>query len=492
MTESTTSDARSRPTRTEILSIVVACGCLAVAVLFQPPSGLSRSGLIALGIFGFGLVLWQSEAVPHVVTSLLVVGFLYAFGTVSTFEAAATGFASTLFFFFFALLVLGHAISKVGLDARVARRLLASASTPRASFRQTSRYVLALSFLMPSALARMVAFTPIIEEVADIYDLDADHPFRTSSFLLLGQLNPIASMSLMTGGGLPIIGAQLIQTSGYTINWITWALYMIPPAVFIYVVGVISLEWLHPIASDSGRRTTDGDGRAGTDKDGRPETDGDGAVDDPEPITRDQWAVGLVMGATLLSWAASPFLGIPTVLPAIVAVGVLSLPAVGVLDVEDMTEVSWGVLFLIGGMFSLIDVLEATGAFEWLVAVGSAVIPFGAFAPATIVIVLLALVLGIRLLFPSGSACLIVVVPILVTFARTYDLNGLFLSLSAVVVAGSTVLVPLHVPPALLAFNRGHVDTREVFALGVVTILAAIVAIAGAWLVYWPLVEAVL
>ncbi|WP_280536308.1 SLC13 family permease [Halopenitus sp. POP-27] len=483
-----------------MLSIVAACGCLGAAVLFEPPSGLSRSGLIALGIFGFGLVLWQSEAVPHVVTSLLVVGFLYAFGTVSTFEAAATGFASTLFFFFFALLVLGHAISKVGLDARVARRLLASASTPRASFRQTSRYVLALSFLMPSALARMVAFTPIIEEVADIYDLDADHPFRTSSFLLLGQLNPIASMSLMTGGGLPIIGAQLIQTSGYTINWITWALYMIPPAVFIYVVGVISVERLHPIASDSGRRTTDGGGRSGTDEDGRPGTDedgrsgtdGDDAIDDPEPITRDQWAVGLVMGATLLSWAASPFLGIPTVLPAIVAVGVLSLPAVGVLDVEDMTEVSWGVLFLIGGMFSLIDVLEATGAFEWLVAAGSAVIPFDAFAPATIVIVLLALVLGIRLLFPSGSACLIVVIPILVTFARTYDLNGLFLSLSAVVVAGSTVLVPLHVPPALLAFNRGHVDTREVFALGVVTILAAIVAIAGAWLVYWPLVEAVL
>lgn len=452
-------------------SIVIALGCLAYGVFATPPTGLSHAGLLTLGVFGFGLILWQSKAIPLVTTGLLVVGLLYAFGVADSFGEATSGFSSTLFFFFFSILILGRSISKVGLDMHVARRLLATSSTPQTSLHQLGKYVLLLSFIMPSGLARMVAFMPIIDEVRNMYGLDRESPFATSSFLLLGQLNPIASMSLMTGGGLSIIGAQLIHTAGYTVNWLDWIAYMLPPTIFIYVLGFLAVAWLYPPMGGDNPRHMQRDTRS------------------TEPLTRPQRAVMLVMGGTLLAWAVGSFLQLPTLLPAIVAVGLLAAPPVRVLGPEDFSTISWGILFLVGSMLSLIEVLEATGTFEWLIEAVSGVILFGAFDAPTAVAVLLAIVVGMRLLFPTGSTCLLVMIPIVISFGRTYDLNVLYLSLSTVLLVGSTVLVPLHLPPSLLAYNRGFVDSREVFVYGLCTLVFAVLSVCVAWSIYWPFVE---
>lgn len=472
MTTDTSDDLA--PSTLQYVSIVLAVVCLVYGIFAPPPAGLSSEGLLALGVFGFGLILWQSKAIPLVATSLLVIGFLYAFGIVGSFKEATSGFSSTLFFFFFTILTLGHSITKVGLDMYVARRLLAMASTPQASHRQLGKYVLLLSFIMPSGLARMVAFTPIIDEMRRMYDLDRESSFATSSFLILGQLNPIASMALMTGGGLSIIGAQLIQTAGYEFDWLDWIVYMLPPTVFVYAIGFLAVSWLHPPTGidriDDPHRVTSSD----------------------ENLTTSQWMVMVVMGGTLLAWAVGSFLELPTLLPAIIAVGLLSLPPVRVLDSEDFSTISWGILFLVGSMLSLIEALEATGTFEWLIDVVSSVIPFGTIGVPTTVAILLVIVVGMRLLFPTGSTFLIVMVPIVISFGRTYDLNVLYLSLSTVLLAGSTVLVPFHLPPSLLAYNQGFVNTRQVFVYGLCTLTIAVLGICIAWWLYWPFVETVL
>jgi anion transporter len=472
-----TTDSFSGASSLQYLSLLLAVSCLAYGLLAEPPTDLSARGFTALTVFNFGLALWQSKVVPYIVTSLLVIGLLFALGTVGSFQEATTGFASTLFFFFFSILVLGHAISKVGLDTLVAQQLLATSTTPRTSVRQLAKYVLALSFVMPSALARMVAFSPVVGEVADIYDLDRDDGFTTTSFLLLGQLNPIASMSLMTGGGLPIIGAQLIQTAGYPIDWIDWALYMIPPTLFVYSFAFVALERLYPATTGVVRSQP---------------TDGGRDIVERQSMTREQRTVGVVMVATLVAWAVTPFLGVPTVLPAIVAVAVLAAPRVRVLGSDDLTEVSWGILFLIGTMFSLIEVLDATGAFDWLIGTVSGVVPFASFSTLTVAAVLLAFVVVMRMLFPSGSACLLVVIPIIVSFGQVYELNVLYLSFSAVLLVGSTVLIPLHIPPSLLAYNWGYVDTNEVLTYGLCNLVFAGVSVCLAWFVYWPFLESTL
>lgn len=462
-------------TRFQYLSLFFALAFISYGFFAQPPNNLTREGLLTLTVFGFSLLLWQSKVIPHVATSLLAVGFLYGFGIAPTFQAATIGFASTLFFFFLTILILGHSIAKVNLDRRVAYRVLASSSTPKTTLRQLGKYVLALALIMPSGLARMVAFTPIVNEVRDIYGLDRSSPFITSSFLLLGQLNPIASMALMTGGALPIIGAELMQTAGYPIDWLGWAVYMIPPVLLIYILGFYAVERLHT-PSLKASQTNAGEMNPTVVSDS---------------LSREQYIVGVVMCATLLAWATGSLVGLPTVLPAILAVGVLSAPRVRVLMVEDLTNVNWGILFIIGAMLSLIEGLEATGAFTWLIAGISSIIPFDTYSAMIMITVLFSLLIVMRLLFPNGSTCLIVMLPVMISFGQTYDLNVLYISLSTVLLVGSTVLLPVHLPPALLAHNGGYVEIRHIFVYGLSTLGFALISVSLAWTVYWPFLESI-
>ncbi|WIV67600.1 SLC13 family permease [Natrialbaceae archaeon AArc-T1-2] len=464
--------ARYTTSRLQKLSIVVAVAFLVCGLVFPPPADLSREALITLGVFGFGLVLWQSKAIPLVATSLLVVGLLYAFGVTESFQAATIGFASTLFFFFFTILLLGHSISKVDLDAHVAQRLLETSTTPQTSLHQLGKYLLVMAFVVPSGLARIVSFTPVIEKVGERYGLGRDAEFTTASFLVLGQLNPMMSIMLMTGGGISIIGSQLIDTAGYPITWTEWALYMIPPTLIVFGLGFAAITKLHPPRTNASQL---------------PDTNHRDTSQ--SQLNRDQRIVAIVMGVTLLLWAVGSFVGLPTVLPAILAVAALSAPYVQVLTVEDFAEISWGILFLIGAMLSLIEVLEETGAFEWLIDGISMAFPFDAVGSVGVVALLIAIVVIVRLLFPNASTSLIVLMPMIISFGQLYDVNVLYLSLSVVITVGSTALLPIHMPPALLAYNAGYVSIRDVFGYGLVMMAAAVLSICFAWTIYWPILE---
>lgn len=466
----------------QLILLAGAIAAVGYATYASPPPGLSPAAQQTLGIFLFGLLLWQGEVIPYTVSSLLVVGLLYGLGIVSSFEAAAVGFSSTLFVFFFTLLVLGGMVTKVDLDRWLARRLLDVSSSPKASLRRLGRYVLALAFIMPSGLARMVAFTPIVERINDTYGIDRTSEFLTPAFLVLGQLNSIASMTVMTGGGLSIIGAGVISAAGYPIDWVDWLIYMAPPTMAIYAMGFFTVDRLYDVSeSDYAARNRGAQSNGGA-------PDEAIAEDDAGPLSRDQRIVAAVMGATLVAWVVGSVFDVPAVLPPIFAMAVLSAPGVRILGADDVKRINWGILFLIGAMLSLVEVLEETGAFEWIISLISQLVAFDALSSVSIVGVLLTFVVAFRLLFPSGSTCLIVVLPIIIQFGQTYDIHVPSLALSAVLVIGSMVLIPLHLPPALLAFNRGHVDSRDVLLVGLCTLGYALVTIALAWTVYWPIV----
>lgn len=96
-----------------------------------PPAELTVAQQRVLAVFLFALLLWPTKPVQYVVSSLLSVTLPFALGTIDSFAAATTGYASTLVFFLLSLLILGSAVASVGLDRQLARRLLPAESTPR-------------------------------------------------------------------------------------------------------------------------------------------------------------------------------------------------------------------------------------------------------------------------------------------------------------------------------------------------------------------------
>ncbi|WP_424004682.1 SLC13 family permease [Haloarcula salina] len=463
--------------------LVAAAALLGYGLVGPTPAGMSPAIRRVLSVFLLALVLWLTEPVPYVVSSALSVTLLYALGVADTFAAAATGYASSLVFFLLLLLLLSNSISSVGLDRRVAQRLLAGEQTPRQTYRSLAAHVLMLAAFVPSAMARAVTFIPIVERLVDAYGLGEGSGFERGSFLLLGHVNPIASMALMTGGGMALVTSEIVTASVRPVTWVEWAVLMIPPTLALFGLGTVAAAAFSSVDGETTVATADGSG-APT---GESSPLGDPAAE-AAGSTREQRIVAVVMAATVLAWIVGSFVGIPTVVPAAVAVFALSLPGVGVIGTEDVRDVSWGVVFLIGAMLSILDVMESTGTLDYVVETLTRAVPFAALAHWQVVAVLLALAVGIRVLFSTASAAIVVTLPIVLEFADAFGVARVPLALSVLLVVGATTILPFNTSAVLVSMDRGPLSHRDVVSFGLVTMALSLVVVAASWLLYWPLV----
>ncbi|MFC7044780.1 SLC13 family permease [Halobacteriaceae archaeon GCM10025711] len=160
-----------------------------------------------------------------------------------------------------------------------------------------------------------------------------------------------------------------------------------------------------------------------------------------------------------------------------------------VIDADDVKQVSWGVLLLFGAMLSLIEILNETGAIAWVVDQLLTAVPLRTLPTPAGVAVLLGAVIFIRLFFSTASACLAVSLPIVLATADPLGVSPLLAALAVVILVGSTSVLPFHMPPVLIVAERGPVGTRDVFTVGLSTLVAALVAIVLAWTFYWPMLD---
>lgn len=431
-----------------------------------------------LAIFLLTVSLWLTKPIPFELSSLLGVTLLYALGVTSTFREAVIGFASTLVFFLFLLFLLGSSIAKVDLDKRVARRLLSSTSTPRQSVRSLAGGVLGLAYLMPSAVARAVTFIPVIRSIRNTYGLDRTSNFERSSFLVIGHVNPIASMGLMTGGGMAIITSQVIQSSVRPITWVEWAVFMIPPTILLYGLCAFTAVRIYPIDDTTNV----------ADREQNEEVIRTTETAERERLTRDQWIVLCVMIGTVTAWIVGSFVGIPTIIPAVLAVTILASPGVNIITTDDIKGVSWGILFIIGAMFSILETMGTTGTLTFLINKITATVPFDAMSDWQTVFALLALAVVIRIWFSTASAAITVTLPIILRFGDRLGVPQLYLALSVLLVVGSTTFMPFNTTSVLLSFDEGPLTVRDVFLFGAITMVYAFLVVAISWNVYWPFV----
>ena len=462
--------------------LVAAALVLGYGIAGPTPPGMSPSIRRVLSVFLLALVLWLTEPVPYVVSSAFSVTLLYALGVVDTFAAAATGYASSLVFFLLLLLLLSNSISSVGLDRRVAQRLLAGEQTPRQTHRSLAAHVLLLAAFVPSAMARAVTFIPIVERLVDAYGLGEGSGFERGSFLLLGHVNPIASMALMTGGGMALVTSEIVTATVRPVTWVEWAALMLPPTLALFGLGTVAAAAFSSVDGETTVAAADGSGSLAADSSslgsGTPAEAGS---------TREQRLVAGVMGATVLAWIVGSFVGVPTVVPAAAAVFALSLPGVGVIGTEDVRDVSWGIVFLIGAMLSILDVMEATGTLDYVVETLTRAVPFAALAHWQVVAVLLGLAGGIRVLFSTASAAIVVALPIVLEFGDAFGVARVPLALSVLLVVGSTTILPFNTSAVLVSMDRGPLTHRDVVSFGLVTMALSLVVVAASWLFYWPI-----
>jgi di/tricarboxylate transporter len=259
---------------------------------------------------------------------------------------------------------------------------------------------------------------------------------------------------------------------------------MIPPVLVLYLFAfaVLEMGYRHYQSQEAGHQLTHAPTATRTDD----------HQHDRGSFSRDQRIVGSVLGGTVCLWVVGSFLGLPTIVPAAVSVFVLSIPPIGILTTEDVRQVNWGILFILGGMLSILEALQSTGALAYLTRVVTDALVLESFLPWQVVGGLLVLAAVIRLFFSTGSAALIVTIPIILQLAQQFQINTLYLTLALLLVIGSTALLPFHTTSTLVSFDEGPLSNRIVFVFGFVTMVGSFAVVALSWGLYWPLIAELL
>jgi sodium-dependent dicarboxylate transporter 2/3/5 len=196
-------------------------------------------------------------------------------------------------------------------------------------------------------------------------------------------------------------------------------------------------------------------------------------------------AVGcyVIFGSTVLLWVTEKLHGIPSAVVAFLPM--VMLPALGVLDKQDIRSHAWEVLWLVAGGISLGLSLQATGLAEWMIGRVN-----WAAVPAYALVLLFALIGFVVANLISHTVSATILVPIAITLLASgmESAGGALLIPIAVIgiIVSFSMILPISTPPNAIALSTGLVETRDLARAGILVGGVGIVLTLLFGLAVWP------
>ncbi|MFC6954435.1 SLC13 family permease [Halorubellus litoreus] len=512
--------------RTRTLSLLGAVLATVVVAGLPTPAGLTLAGQYALATMTFAAVLWVTGALPLALTALLVPVSLTVLGVYPSFAQSVAGFADPVVFLLLAGFVLAEALQAHGIDRRVALVVLVRFGTSARGLVGGVMVATALLSMVVSNTATVAMMVPIVlgivDSVTDLTSADAaaDSDAAASNLqiaMLLGVAYAASLGGVGTLVGTPpnaIVVGQLDDLVGVEISFVDWLAIGLPMvAVTLPVAWALLTYVVYPPESydvSAARETA---------RERRSEL---GALSPAAKrtvavfvATAGLWLLGgfdfAFAGVLPTEWYVTVFggdganalgtTGHEGVL-FYVLVGVLAIPALvvtGANEFDDLLDVDWGTLLLLGGGISLANALKDTNATAWL-----ADVTLVALGDAGIVVVLLSVVALVVLVgeLASNTAMAAILAPLLVEVGPTYasalgttnDLAAVLFAVTGAVAASYGFALPVATPPNAIVYGAGYVEREHMLRAGVLLdVVVVVLATAMALLLgytLWPIVLA--
>lgn len=423
----------------------------AVIPLVFPIGDLSLEGRRMLAIFGAAVVLWVTEAIPLYATAVIIIFAEIVLISDEAVVRVSEGFEAPAYSSFYAALAhpvlmlflggffLADAAAKYRLDRNLAGVLLKPFGSSPARLLGGLMAITALLSMFMSNTATTAAMMAVILPVTA--SLPAGDPFRTGLALSIPIAANIGGLGTPVGTPPNAIALGRLADEGIRIDFLTWMALAVPIVVVILLVAWLLLVRWYPARVDQV------DVRIG------------GLFDRSRPAK----VLYVTFAVTVLLWMTEPVHGVPSTVVGFLPV--VALLALGVMDADDMRNINWHVLWLVGGGIALGTGVSAGGLDVWLVglvdwsSLPRLVLVFG--------LVLFAISLS-TVISHSAAANLLIPIGVSLATASTIDLDP---ALAAVVIAVACSLamsLPVSTPPNAIAFATGDVATRDLARTGLV------------------------
>ncbi|MCI5137597.1 MAG: SLC13 family permease [Candidatus Electrothrix sp. AR1] len=305
------------------------------------------------------LVFWATALIPEHLTALLFFLLAMVFSLAGPGVIFA-GFGSAAIWLIFGGLVIGIAISSTGLGARIAR--FAAIWLHGSYLKIISGLVAAgllFSFLMPSAMGRVVLLTPIALSLADHFGFKEGSKGRTGVLLaiILGTYIPAIGILPANVPNMVLVGMAETQYH-LSILYGTYLLLHFPLLSFVKAVLIIALIFFffpdRPVAL--------------------PEQEKQAAV----KFSRNELILSLVLAGMLGLWITD-FLH--HVSPAWVALGgalILLMPGVDIVGKKAFNQkINWGAIIFVAGILGVGGMINHTGLGRIIAAGITDLLPLG-------------------------------------------------------------------------------------------------------------------
>ncbi|WP_411966156.1 SLC13 family permease [Haloferax sp. YSMS24] len=496
---------------------------MALVAVVPTTDSLTVSGQYAVATMVFAAILWITGALPLPLTALLIPIFLTIFGVYPDFGDAVAGFADPVIFLLLAGFMLAEAFQAHGIDRRIAYSILIRFGTSARGLVLGVMVATALLSMLISNTATVAMMVPIVlgivESVTELTKLDEDGPSSSASNLQIGMLLGVAYAASLGGVGTligtppnAIVVGQVSELIGYEITFVDWLAIGLPMVIVTLPVAWVLLTYVvYPPEEYDVSHARE---RAGDE------------LRSMGPLSsRARRTVAIFAGTAFLwllggfdflfadvlprAWYVTLFGGTGTNVFGTtghegilfyVLVGVLAIPTLvvsGATTWDDLLDIDWGTLLLLGGGISLANALADTNATVWL-----AEVTLGSLEGTSIIVVLLAVITMTVVVgeLASNTAMAAILAPLLLNIGPAYadalgtspELASVLLAVTGAIAASYGFALPVATPPNAIVFGTGYVEREHMLRAG--ALLDGVVILLTTGVAYvlirflWPLV----
>lgn len=439
----------------------------AAAIFFAPPpAGVAVNVMHTAGLLVLVMGLWATGVLPEALTALIFFALAVLF-QVAKPEVIFSGFTSGTLWLVLGGLVIAEAVRMTGLGERIARAALGTRVWTYPQLVTAAVLVaVALAFLMPATVGRILLLVPILAAVAERHGLapgSAGHngvlfAVIVASFQCGTAILPANAPNLVLAGAAETLyGVHLIYAE------YLWAQFP--------VMGLIKGALIVAIVC----RLFPAQTRAA----------GEAAV--LQPMSGAEKRLAAILLVSLVLWATDFLHGIRPGWIGLGAAVVAMLPRVGAVPVTLFQDrVKFGSFFYIGAVLGLGAVMLDTGLSR---AIGDALLQVvrleqGADAANFISLSVLATMASMIVTNPAQPALL---APLAGSFAEAagWPIQAALMTMA---VGFSTLLLPYQAPPVVVGMQLAALRVRDALRLTVPLALISVFVLIPVHYLWWRII----
>lgn len=442
-----------------VVFILISLGVIYQFHGFQQLFNLTHPEEISLIILIGTAVLWVSEALPLYITSLAVLFFqilwllpaLNEVGIEARKEDFLISFFGDITLLFMGGFVLAALLNKYGLSRMIARLILQRTGSNPSSIMLSIILVSSVLSMWMSNTATAAMMFAILAPV--IMGLPETSTFSKGLALAIPFACNLGGIGTPIGTPPNAIAMEYLLQNNIEITFAKWMLIAVPlMLVLLFLLWKLLLKLYPPQISQL-----------------------DIQLESVHTFGKRQYFVSVLFFVTILGWLTSGYTGISNGMVGLFVVIVAF--GVRLLETRDFKNISWDILFMLGGGLCLGAGLKASGLTYTI----AGLIPTeGSFV---IILISMLLLAAIMTTFMSNTATANLLIPVAVSLPY----GEIILTVAISFMCSSSMALPISTPPNAIAFGSGFLDSKEMLGSGLWVTFFAMVGIIIVCSFYLPL-----